>query len=58
MGLAASNSGLNNKPSWFGSLDWPPFGPDVNGIVKTIPAKARWDAYISSGNLSDLFANY
>jgi len=48
---------LDSKPSWFGSLDWPPFGPDVAGYVKTTPAKLRWDTYVSSGNLSDLFAN-
>lgn len=46
---------LEAKPSWFGSLDWPPFGPDVTGNVKTTPAKQRWDAYASSGRLSDLF---
>jgi hypothetical protein len=46
---------LSEKPAWFGSLDWPPFGPD--GIPKTIPAKARWDAYAISGVLADLFAD-
>jgi hypothetical protein len=46
---------LSAKPSWFGSLDWPPFGPDVPGYVKTTPAKLRWDTYAGSGRLSDLF---
>jgi hypothetical protein len=46
---------LEAKPSWFGSLDWPPFGPDVPGYIKTTPAKQRWDAFNSSGRLSDLF---
>jgi hypothetical protein len=46
---------LDSKPSWFGSLDWPAFGPDVAGYVKTTPSKLRWDTYVSSGRLSDLF---
>jgi len=45
----------SSKPSYFGSLQWPPFGPDVTGYVTTIPAKARWDAYQASGNIADLF---
>jgi hypothetical protein len=44
-----------SKPSWFGTLTWPPIGPDVSGHVTTIPAKWRWDRYVSSGLLSDLF---
>jgi hypothetical protein len=44
-----------SKPDFFGSLPWPPIGPDVNGLVIAIPAKARWDAYVISGNLDDLF---
>jgi PKD repeat protein len=44
-----------SKPSFFGALQWPPIGPDVSGLVTTIPAKARWDAYVSSRNLADLF---
>lgn len=29
---------LNSKPSWFGSVPWPPIGPDVNGgNVPTAP---------------------
>ena len=43
------------KPDFFNSLQWPPIGPDVSGFVSDIPAKARWDAYILSGNLDDLF---
>jgi len=46
------------KPAYFGSLQWPPIGPDVAGLVTPIPAKARWDAYRSSGVLGDLFRNY
>jgi PKD repeat protein len=44
-----------SKPDFFGSLQWPPIGPDVSGLVSAIPAKARWDAYLISGNLADLF---
>ncbi len=43
------------KPDFFNSLQWPPIGPDVSGFVSDIPAKARWDAYVLSGNLDDLF---
>lgn len=43
------------KPSYFGSLQWPPIGPDVSGLVTNIPAQARWAAYLSSGRLDDLF---
>ena len=45
----------SSKPAYFGALLWPPIGPDVNGLVNPIPAKARWDAYAASGNLDDLF---
>jgi hypothetical protein len=44
-----------SKPTFFGSLQWPPIGPDVSGLVTSIPARARWIAYLSSGNLDDLF---
>ena len=43
------------KPAYFGSLQWPPIGPDVSGLVTSIPAKTRWNAYLSSGRLVDLF---
>lgn len=46
---------LNAKPAWFGSLVWPTIGPDIVGFVKPIPAKARWDKYVISGNVSELF---
>jgi hypothetical protein len=44
-----------SKPGYFGALQWPPIGPDVAGHVNNIPAKARWDTYLVSGNLADLF---
>ena len=44
-----------SRPSYFGSLQWPPIGPDVSGLVTNIPAQARWAAYLSSGSLADLF---
>jgi hypothetical protein len=40
---------------FFGSFRWPPIGPDVSGLVTSIPAKARWEAYLSSSNLDDIF---
>jgi hypothetical protein len=46
-----------SKPTYFGSLQWPPIGPDVNGLVTLIPAKVRWNAYIISGRIADLFSN-
>jgi len=47
---------LNSRPAWFGNLDWPAIGPDVTGYKKAIPAKRRWEAYVGSNLLSDLFA--
>jgi PKD repeat protein len=47
-----------SKPSFFGTLQWPPIGPDVSGLVTTIPAKTRWNAYLSSGLLDDLFKDF
>ena len=46
----------SSKPSWFGSLPWPAIGPDVSGYVQHIPAKDRWDAYVISADIDDLFA--
>lgn len=47
----------DSKPSFFGSLAWPAIGPDLGTMVNDIPAKARWDRYVISGTLSDLFAD-
>jgi hypothetical protein len=47
-----------SKPAFFGSLQWPPIGPDVSGLVTNTPAKARWNAFLTSGNLDDLFRNF
>ena len=30
---------LGSKPSWFGSVAWPPIGPDVSGYKNKIPAQ-------------------
>jgi PKD repeat protein len=46
-----------SKPAFFGSLQWPPIGPDVSGFVSNTPAKVRWNAYSISGNLDDLFGD-
>ena len=45
----------SSKPSYFGAAQWPPIGPDVSGLVTAIPSEARWNAYLSSGRVSDLF---
>ena len=45
----------SSKPDFFGTLQWPPIGPDVSGLVTSIPAKARWNAYLASGDVADLF---
>jgi PKD repeat protein len=45
----------SSKPAYFGSLQWPPIGPDVAGYVTDIPAKVRWETYQTSGNKRDLF---
>jgi PKD repeat protein len=47
-----------SKPGFFGTLQWPPIGPDVSGLVTNIPAKTRWQAYLSSGSLDDLFRDF
>jgi hypothetical protein len=47
----------SSKPAFFGSLAWPPIGPDVSPMVSNIPARHRWQNYLVSGILSDLFAD-
>lgn len=45
-----------SKPDFFGGLEWPaidPFTPTANSI----PAKWRWDTYVQSGSLDDIFAD-
>jgi len=34
---------LNQKPEFFGSLDWPAIGYDIEGYVKKIPAEIRFE---------------
>lgn len=48
---------LTSVPSWWGSCNWPAIGPEVSGYAQDIPAKLRWEAYSSSGDLNDLFPN-
>jgi hypothetical protein len=47
----------SSKPDYFGELNWPPIGPDVSGYVQQTPAKWRWDTYVVSNDLDDLFAD-
>jgi hypothetical protein len=37
---------LDEKPDWFGSVPWPPMGPDVSGHVNDIPAKIRYETLL------------
>lgn len=39
---------LTEKPSWWGSLSWPPIGPDCNPMSGEIPAKSRFEANSST----------
>lgn len=34
---------LDSKPDFFGSMQWPPIGPDVQGYASAIPAKVRFE---------------
>ncbi len=34
---------LGSKPSWFGSVSWPPIGPDVSGYTNKIPAEICYE---------------
>lgn len=33
---------LDAVPTWFGSVPWPPIGPDVSGLVNETPARQRF----------------
>jgi chitodextrinase len=33
---------LTQRPGWYGNLSWPPFGPDVPGYARMIPAEYRF----------------
>jgi hypothetical protein len=35
---------LKEKPTWFGDLAWPPFGPDTDFEKNKIPAQVRFEA--------------
>lgn len=48
---------LAEKPAFFGSLPWPGIGPDVIGLNQNNPARRRWNNYVTSGVLADLFAD-
>jgi hypothetical protein len=34
---------LSAKPAWWGSLAWPPIGPDLSPMAGNIPAKQRYE---------------
>jgi len=48
---------LSAKPAWFGSVPWPPIGPDVSGRVNKIPAQLRYEALIGIPTLTVLSPN-
>jgi hypothetical protein len=39
----------SSKPAFFGSCDWPVFGPDLNPITNVLPAKTRFEGVNSCG---------
>ena len=41
-----------SKPTFFGGCAWPPFGPEGNPSIGTLPAKARFDGDTSCGTTS------
>jgi hypothetical protein len=45
---------LASKPSWFGSVPYPPIGPDVTGMVNKIPAQLRYEAMVSGSTCTTL----
>ena len=46
------------KPGFFGSCAWPAFGPDLNPVAGTVPAKARFDGSASCGGGTTPVAPY
>jgi hypothetical protein len=45
---------LAGKPSWFGSVAWPPIGPEVSGMVSPLPAQLCFEASnLGSGGTFD-----
>ncbi len=40
---------LTAKPSFFGTMHWPAFGPDQTPIVSPLPAQVRWQAIKAAG---------
>jgi len=38
---------LTQKPTWWGPLPWPPFGPDLNPIVNKLPAQVRFGSILA-----------
>jgi hypothetical protein len=44
---------LSSKPSFFGSLPWPPFGPDLNPITNDLPAQLRFEGRDIPTHLGD-----
>ena len=41
---------LPTKPAWWGSMPWPPIGPDIHPMVNKIPAQVRYEALAAGIN--------
>jgi len=39
---------LSSKPYWWGTMPWPPIGPDAPGLVNKIPAQLRYEASLAT----------
>jgi hypothetical protein len=39
---------LSAKPAWWGTMPWPPIGPDVTPMVNTIPAQVRYESSLGA----------
>ncbi len=51
---------LSSKPTWFGTVSWPPIGPDIPGYTNKIPAQLRYEgnySYLSTQTCSELFGS-
>ena len=39
---------LPAKPAWWGTMPWPPIGPDVNPMANEIPAQVRFESGLNA----------
>ncbi len=43
----------SSKPAFFGNCAWPVYGPDLNSVTNTLPAKARYEGSTACGGGSN-----